>query len=208
MTVDHGVIQAHWDQFTPSHWRIQGGRQGRPRPNFFIFIQFSAKKLKNNSTSGSWRTPPRENPGSDTDSRFIYTKRKRARRRIVFFNLHRCSMWTLNWILYEPIESAVAFASMKPKILYTARKWIFLSYLSLINRLHFKQESIPVGCIPSACQPYPKISHAPCILGNWVPTPLLWTDKTPVKTLPSHNSQRLGNRSLESNDTVASYNVV
>ena len=41
------------------HWRIQGGgRQGRPPgPNIFIFVQFSAKKLKNNSTFGNWRTP-------------------------------------------------------------------------------------------------------------------------------------------------------
>ena len=40
----------------------QGGgwRQGRvpPRgPNSFIFMQFLANKLKNDSTFGSWRTP-------------------------------------------------------------------------------------------------------------------------------------------------------
>ena len=29
----------------------------RGGPNSFIFMQFSAKKLKNNSTFGSWRTP-------------------------------------------------------------------------------------------------------------------------------------------------------
>ena len=36
-----------------------GGRQGRAPggPNSFIFMQFSAKKMKNNSTFGSWRTP-------------------------------------------------------------------------------------------------------------------------------------------------------
>ena len=43
------------------HCWIQGGRQGRAPspvgPNSFIFIQFSAKKLKNNNTFGSWRTP-------------------------------------------------------------------------------------------------------------------------------------------------------
>ena len=34
------------------------GRQGRPRePNSFIFMQFLAKKLKNNSTFWSWRIP-------------------------------------------------------------------------------------------------------------------------------------------------------
>ena len=41
--------------------------QGRatPRgPNSFIFMQFSAKNLKNNSTFGSWHTG--ENPGSVT----------------------------------------------------------------------------------------------------------------------------------------------
>ena len=40
--------------------RSKRGRQGRapPRgPNFFIFMQFQGKKLKNNSTFGSWRTP-------------------------------------------------------------------------------------------------------------------------------------------------------
>ena len=42
------------------HWRIQGDvMDARPPggPNFFIFMQFSAKKLKNNGTFGSWRTP-------------------------------------------------------------------------------------------------------------------------------------------------------
>ena len=42
--------------------RIGGsrGRQGRAPPggpNSFIFMRFSAKKLKNNSTFGNWRTP-------------------------------------------------------------------------------------------------------------------------------------------------------
>ena len=43
---------------------IIGGFKGAPGmpllprgPNSFIFMQFSAKKLKNNSTFGSWRTP-------------------------------------------------------------------------------------------------------------------------------------------------------
>ena len=34
---------------------------------------------------------------------FIYTKRKRTRKRIFFFDLCCCSMLTLKWILYEPI---------------------------------------------------------------------------------------------------------
>ena len=36
-----------------------GARDARPPggPNSFIFMQFSGKKLKNNSTFGSWRTP-------------------------------------------------------------------------------------------------------------------------------------------------------
>ena len=36
-----------------------GARDARPAggPNSFIFMQFSAKNLKNNSTFGSWRTP-------------------------------------------------------------------------------------------------------------------------------------------------------
>ena len=46
-------------------WRsnVIGGSKGGARdapargPNSFIFMQFSAKKLKNNSTFGSWRTP-------------------------------------------------------------------------------------------------------------------------------------------------------
>ena len=51
-----------------NHWRIQGGRQGRAPPwgsKFFHFHAVFGKKLKNNSTFGSWR-PPRENPGSAT----------------------------------------------------------------------------------------------------------------------------------------------
>ena len=46
-----------------------GARDARPPggPNSFIFMQFLAKKLKNNSTFGSWRPPPGENPGSATD---------------------------------------------------------------------------------------------------------------------------------------------
>ena len=45
------------------------GGQGRAPPggpNSFIFMQFSAKNMQNNSTFGSWRTP-QENPGSATD---------------------------------------------------------------------------------------------------------------------------------------------
>ena len=33
----------------------------------------------------------------------IYTGRKQTRKRICFLDLCRCSMWTLNYILYEPI---------------------------------------------------------------------------------------------------------
>ena len=40
------------------HWQIQGGAPGTRAhpggPNSFIFMQFSGKKLKNNSTFGSW----------------------------------------------------------------------------------------------------------------------------------------------------------
>ena len=45
-----------------------GARDARPPgvPNSFIFMQFSAKNLKNNSNFGRWRTPPGENPGSAT----------------------------------------------------------------------------------------------------------------------------------------------
>ena len=38
------------------HWWIGGGGAGGP--NSFIFMQFSAKNLKNNNTLESWRTPP------------------------------------------------------------------------------------------------------------------------------------------------------
>ena len=46
----------------PSHWRIQGGRQGRAPPpprgsKFFHFHAVFGKKLKNNSIFGSWRPP-------------------------------------------------------------------------------------------------------------------------------------------------------
>ena len=37
-----------------------------PGSNSFIFMQFSGNKLKTNSTFGSWRTAPGENPGSAT----------------------------------------------------------------------------------------------------------------------------------------------
>ena len=46
----------------------KGGYRGRvppEGPNSFILMQFLAKKLKNNSTFGSWGTPG-ENPGSAT----------------------------------------------------------------------------------------------------------------------------------------------
>ena len=43
------------------HWRIQGGRQERAPPLGVQILSFSCsfrqKKLKNNSTFGSWRTP-------------------------------------------------------------------------------------------------------------------------------------------------------
>ena len=49
----------------------KGGRQGRAPPwgiKFFHFYAVFGKKLKNNSTFGSWRPPPPgENPGSATD---------------------------------------------------------------------------------------------------------------------------------------------
>ena len=63
---------------------------------------------------------------------------------------------------------------------------------------HFKnfvneQESIPIGCVPPACQLYLSghqilglCSEVQCIMGN-APPPS-WTDgHTPVKKLPSHN---------------------
>ena len=44
---------------------IIGGSKGGARdasppggPNSFIFMQFAAKNMQNNSTFGSWRTPP------------------------------------------------------------------------------------------------------------------------------------------------------
>ena len=51
-----------FDEFTLviSHWRIQGGRQGRAPPpgsKFFHFHAVFGKNLKNNSNFGSWRTP-------------------------------------------------------------------------------------------------------------------------------------------------------
>ena len=45
------------------HWLTWGGGN----PNSFIFMQFSGKKLKNNSTFGSLAHPHGENPGSATE---------------------------------------------------------------------------------------------------------------------------------------------
>ena len=60
------------------HWRIQGGRQGRAPPwgsKFFHFHAVFGKKLKNNSTFGSWRPPPPgENPGSATVYTLIHAR--------------------------------------------------------------------------------------------------------------------------------------
>ena len=47
----------------------RGGRQGRAPPpgsKFFHFHAVFGKKLKNNSTFGSWGPPPGKNPGSAT----------------------------------------------------------------------------------------------------------------------------------------------
>ena len=53
---------SQWNTQQTEHWRIQGGRQGRPPPprgsKFFHFHAVFGKKLKNNSTFGSWRPPP------------------------------------------------------------------------------------------------------------------------------------------------------
>ena len=47
------------EDVVPVHWQIQGGARDAPPggPNSFIFMQFSTKKLQNNSTVRSWRTP-------------------------------------------------------------------------------------------------------------------------------------------------------
>ena len=45
----------------------KGGAPGTPwGSKFFHFHAVFGKKLKNNSTFGSWRPPPGENPGSAT----------------------------------------------------------------------------------------------------------------------------------------------
>ena len=51
----------------------KGGRQGRAPPGskFFHFHAVFGKKLKNNSTFGSWR-PPGENPGSATGFSYLW----------------------------------------------------------------------------------------------------------------------------------------
>ena len=47
----------------------RGGASHAPwGPTSFIFMQFSAKQLKNNSTFGSWCIPSGENPGSATEA--------------------------------------------------------------------------------------------------------------------------------------------
>ena len=54
----------------------KGGRQGCVPPRgskFFHFHAVFGKKLKNNSTFGSWH-PPRENPGSATASDSVSTR--------------------------------------------------------------------------------------------------------------------------------------
>ena len=67
-----GMHTCLWNQFQSFHSFFYkkvketiGGSKGGARdappppggPNSFIFMQFSGKKLKNNSTFGSWRTP-------------------------------------------------------------------------------------------------------------------------------------------------------
>ena len=48
-------------------------------------------------------------------------------------------------------------------------------------RIILEQESIPVRCVPSACQPYPVVSQIPCLLGD--PSP--WTYLPPWTYPPS-----------------------
>ena len=63
------------------------------------------------------------------------------------------------------------------------------------SRLHFKQESTPVGCVPPACRPYPIVLHVPCIPGKRVSThpPSLWTDRHLWKYYLSATSFASGN---------------
>ena len=48
-------------------------------------------------------------PSDSALLRFIYTKQKWARKRIFFIDLCCCSMWTINWILHEPIWKRCLF---------------------------------------------------------------------------------------------------
>ena len=55
------------------HWRIQEGARDTPRgPNYFIFMQFSAKYLQKNRSLGlGTLPPPKENSGSATVRRKV-----------------------------------------------------------------------------------------------------------------------------------------
>ena len=45
----------------------------------------------------------------ESNLRFIYTDRKRTQKRIVFFDPCRCSIWPLNWLIYESIWKRYRF---------------------------------------------------------------------------------------------------
>ena len=78
--------------------------------------QFSCKQISTKSlvttTSHSMKSAPSSIASCKENVavlRFIYTERKQMGKRILFFDLCYCSMWTLNWILYEPIWKGTRF---------------------------------------------------------------------------------------------------
>ena len=60
----------------PGHWRIQGGREGRPPVQILSFsCSFQQKKINKHTHFGSWRSPP---PGKILDPPLLVTPVKNS----------------------------------------------------------------------------------------------------------------------------------
>ena len=93
--------------------------------------------------------------------RFIYIDGKRTSKRIFFFSLCRCSMWTLNWNLYERER----FPHIRKKAIFTGRNEavakVMFSQASVILLTGGGPASVHAGIPPPRTRPPPGRRHHP-----------------------------------------------
>ena len=124
-----------------NYWRIQGGRQGRPQPpesKFFHFHAVFSKNLKNNSNFGSWRTPLGKilDPPLEASTIFWPNFGKRPQ---TFWALNPLMVKkpSINWTGTHRGRSRISKGGRQPRV-----KRLLADF--------YKQECIPVGCVPSS----------------------------------------------------------